>query len=93
MSSIGRKQYILKKLQTDGSISVLKLAEELGVSVMTIRRDLKALSDNGLVTLTHGGALLNNGSLFEYNIALKQEIDRNLTTLTFTFFLYLSVCL
>lgn len=74
MNSIGRKQYLLKKLQIDGSISITDLAEELNVSSMTIRRDLKALSENGLVTLGHGGAVLNNGSLFEFNTAIKQEI-------------------
>lgn len=74
MNTIKRKQYILKKLQTDGSISITDLVEELGVSSMTIRRDLKTLSENGLVTLEHGGAVLNSGSLFEYNTAFKQEI-------------------
>lgn len=74
MNSISRKQYLLKKLQSDGSISITDLSEELKVSSMTIRRDLKTLSENGLVTLEHGGAVLNNGSLFEYNTAFKQEI-------------------
>ena len=40
---------------------------------MTIRRDLTALSDDGLITLQHGGAVLNNGSLFEFNMSMKNE--------------------
>lgn len=32
------------------------MAAELRVSSMTIRRDLNAMSDDGLITLQHGGA-------------------------------------
>lgn len=74
MNSISRKQHILKKMQSDGSINIIGLAKELAVSSMTIRRDLKMLADNGLVTIEHGGAVLNGGSLFEYNMTLKQEL-------------------
>lgn len=73
MKNISRKQFILNKLQEQGSVTITELAEELQVSSMTIRRDLAALSSNGLVTLEHGGAMLNSGSIFEYTIALKNE--------------------
>lgn len=73
MNSAARKQYILKKLQTEGSIGITDFAEELNVSAMTIRRDLNTLAENGLVTLHHGGATLNSGSLFECNMSLKEE--------------------
>lgn len=75
MNNISRKRYILKKLQSDGSVSIMEFAEALNVSSMTIRRDLNMLAKNGLVTLEHGGAVLNSGSLFECNMALKQETN------------------
>ena len=73
MKNISRKQFILNKLQEQGSVTITELAEELQVSSMTIRRDLAALSSNGLVTLEHGGAMLNSGSMFEYTNKKKNE--------------------
>lgn len=73
MNAIARKQCILKKLETEGSLSIAELAETLEVSSMTIRRDLNVLAENGLVTVEHGGVVLNGGSLFECNMSIKQE--------------------
>lgn len=73
MNAIGRKQYIIQKLQLENYVDTNQLAAELSVSSMTIRRDLTALSDDGLITLQHGGAVLNNGSLFEFNMSMKNE--------------------
>lgn len=73
MNAIGRKQYIIQKLQKENYVDTVELAEELNVSSMTIRRDLGALAKDGLVTVQHGGATLNNGSLFEFNMTMKNE--------------------
>jgi len=73
MNSIARKQRILQELQEKGNVSIVDMAEAIGVSSMTIRRDLKKLSNEGLVTLEYGGAVLNSGSLFEYNMAMKER--------------------
>lgn len=55
-----RHQYILNKIQTDGSVDVQALCKELDVSSVTIRKDLKLLEDKNLLFRTHGGATLNN---------------------------------
>src|ERR1700745_2853484 len=47
---------ILTALQQSGRVSVDLLSEQLGVSVVTIRRDLDALEEKGLLQRTHGGA-------------------------------------
>lgn len=73
MNAIGRRQYIIQKLQAENYVDTNRLAAELSVSSMTIRRDLGALSDDGLITLQHGGAVLNNGSLFEFNMSMKNQ--------------------
>lgn len=75
MNAIERKRYILNELQRNGSVVITDLAERIQVSSMTIRRDLNAMAEDGMVTLEHGGAVLNNGSLFEYNMSFKSEIN------------------
>ena len=57
-----RRNEILKLLKEQGSISVNQLAEEFQVSGTTIRLDLSALEKTGLISRTHGGALLNTQS-------------------------------
>ncbi|MFI5012162.1 MAG: DeoR/GlpR family DNA-binding transcription regulator [Hyphomicrobiales bacterium] len=54
--AIRRKDHILQALDAAGSASVSDLAEKLGVSRETIRRDLKILAHEGRANLVHGGA-------------------------------------
>lgn len=72
MNGIERKLSIMKKIQEEGRVNVADLASEHGVSAMTIRRDLSKFAKEGLITLEYGGAVLNSGALFEYNMAMKQ---------------------
>ncbi|WP_158563898.1 LacI family DNA-binding transcriptional regulator [Jiangella anatolica] len=51
-----REDALLKELQLRGSLVVTDLAERLGVSVVTLRRDLAGLERRGLVRRVHGGA-------------------------------------
>ncbi len=51
-----REQHVLDVLAKDGSLSVVKLAKELGVSEVTVRAMLRSLEARGLVTRTWGGA-------------------------------------
>lgn len=48
---------ILTDLQQTGQVLVEKLSAQLNVSVVTIRRDLDALEQKGLLRRTHGGAV------------------------------------
>ena len=48
---------ILDRVVEHGSVDVARLAEEFDVSAATIRRDLQALHEQGLLRRTHGGAL------------------------------------
>ncbi len=61
-----RQKHIEHLLQTRGDCSVAALAGELGVSEMTIRRDLAALARDGRVIRTHGGAIPGEKVLFEF---------------------------
>jgi DNA-binding LacI/PurR family transcriptional regulator len=53
-----RHQEILHRVRERGSIRVTDAAAELNVSPITIRRDVEALAERGLVTRVHGGAVL-----------------------------------
>ena len=52
-----RQTAIVESLEKDNSVNVRTLANDLGVSTMTIRRDLKLLHDQGLLVRTHGGGV------------------------------------
>lgn len=52
-----RQEYILQQLDRYGSVKVHELSDQLGCSQVTIRNDIQALEDNGLVKRTHGGAV------------------------------------
>ncbi|MGH6859726.1 MAG: DeoR/GlpR family DNA-binding transcription regulator [Phyllobacterium sp.] len=49
-----RRVEIRRLLQEEGTISIADLAQRLGVSLETIRRDAKPLSDEGALVRTHG---------------------------------------
>ncbi|SHL60918.1 transcriptional regulator, DeoR family [Chitinophaga jiangningensis] len=52
-----RKKQILKILDKRESMEVQEIADELGISAVTIRRDLQQLADEELLIRTHGGAM------------------------------------
>lgn len=52
-----RRQAILADLARDGRVAVAELSRRFGVSEVTIRSDLQALAEQGLVVRTHGGAV------------------------------------
>ncbi len=60
MKQTDRQTKILQALARHGSVSVTDLAQKLSVSGETIRRDIKSLSDSGMVRRTHGGATQPN---------------------------------
>ena len=55
---------ILDRLASHGSVSVRELTASLGASSATVRRDLKLLEEQNLLSRSHGGAV-SNGLLYE----------------------------
>lgn len=72
MRGIERKLSIMKDIQEHGQADINELAIKYKVSTMTIRRDLAKLSEDGMVTLEYGGAVLNNGAFVEYSMHMKE---------------------
>jgi DeoR/GlpR family transcriptional regulator of sugar metabolism len=72
-----RQSFILDRIREDGAVRVADLVDSLGVSDMTIRRDLGLLHERGLVEKTHGGAAAIPGSaLFEPGFRAKSSLMR-----------------
>jgi DeoR/GlpR family transcriptional regulator of sugar metabolism len=51
-----RQARILEEVKRAGGVRVTELAQLLGVSDMTVRRDLETLAKQGLIAKVHGGA-------------------------------------
>lgn len=82
-----RRQHILKALQEKKVVLVEDLAKELGVSEITVRRDLQSFDDQHLIERFYGGARLLEGSFQKKStrqsshIVQKQEIAKLAATL------------
>ncbi|WP_423921687.1 DeoR/GlpR family DNA-binding transcription regulator [Frigoribacterium sp. 2-23] len=70
-----RRESILEHLLRERVLSFRQLTELIGVSQMTIRRDIAALETDGLVRATPGGAMLASRLIVEPTRAVKQESD------------------
>ncbi|WP_158748545.1 transcriptional repressor AgaR [Acidobacterium sp. S8] len=69
-----RRQHILGLVQSHGRVLVNELSENLGISQITIRKDLDYLQSKGLVQRTHGGALpLSAGAMFDPSLQEKMR--------------------
>jgi DeoR family transcriptional regulator, aga operon transcriptional repressor len=65
MKSEDRRDQILLEVRKKGTITLEELMKRLGASSASIRRDLSALQQQGLVRRTHGGAMLIEPLLYE----------------------------
>jgi DeoR family transcriptional regulator, glycerol-3-phosphate regulon repressor len=66
-----RQLNLLAAVQAQGSVTVEHLAEKLGVTLQTVRRDVQRMADEGMLTRFHGGVRVP-GSTIE-NIAHRQR--------------------
>jgi DeoR family fructose operon transcriptional repressor len=70
-----RYSVIQRQLLMDGTVSVESLAQNLHVSVATIRRDLTQLEKSGNVLRTHGGATIAEQRGAVKAFAIREQID------------------
>src|ERR1700748_2870744 len=75
MNITDRHQYILEKLKKDGKVNIFELMEEMGVSGVTIRKDLKLLEDKNLMYRIRGGGSINNPYAADKPIYEKELIN------------------
>lgn len=70
-----RHEYILKKIKENNKVSIQELSDEMNVSSVTIRKDLKLLEDKNLLFRTKGGASSNNPYASDRPILVKESIN------------------
>lgn len=77
-----RHNRIIDIINKKNSITVIELAKIFNISEVTIRRDLKFLELNNLLSRTHGGAIKNIKStfepFFEETLALHREVKQKI---------------
>lgn len=61
MQADNRHTAILDRARASGKVQATPLARQLGVTVQTIRRDLRELCHAGMLERVHGGAVLPSG--------------------------------
>lgn len=82
-----RFRQILETLSQDQKVTLKTLSKQLNVSEYTIRRDLKQLTDQGLLKAVRGGAIPNSptphhfSDRLTYQSEAKQEIAKKAVTL------------
>lgn len=73
-----RQALILDRVRETGAVRVAELARDLGVSDMTVRRDLEILHEHGLLEKVHGGATALSGlASFEPGFAAKSTLQQS----------------
>jgi DeoR/GlpR family transcriptional regulator of sugar metabolism len=72
-----RREIAIELLQERGEVSVADLSERTAVSQMTIRRDLEALEQEGVLRRVHGGAidLASRGYAAPYSVRAKRGME------------------
>jgi DeoR/GlpR family transcriptional regulator of sugar metabolism len=69
-----RREVILARLLAQGHVAVKDLAEEMDSSASTVRRDLRALADEGRLELVHGGAVLARSKDFSFDSKSERNV-------------------
>ena len=75
MNSNPRQIKLLEVVRTHGSASVEQLADQLEVTLQTVRRDVQRLAEAGLLTRFHGGVRVPSSTV--ENLAHQQRESLN----------------
>lgn len=76
VNALQRQSVIMDRMQGGEETSIPALSEQLGVSEMTIRRDLDKLAGSGRVRRTHGGAVPAERMAFEFDFVARRQSNR-----------------
>jgi DeoR/GlpR family transcriptional regulator of sugar metabolism len=74
LSSEARRDLIIDELRRQDEVTVSRLSELLGVSDVTIRKDLQQLEDQGYLTRVRGGAVFSGRGQLELRFAARQQL-------------------
>lgn len=71
-----RKEKILEILTRKNTVSLQELVSNIDASESTLRRDLVALEEDGILTRVHGGATLTKNIGKEPNMSQKENVNQ-----------------
>jgi DeoR/GlpR family transcriptional regulator of sugar metabolism len=74
MFAAERRQVILELVRSNGAVSLRELARIVKASEVTVRRDLRQLSEEGLLARKHGGAVATNRTSYEPSYTEKAQV-------------------
>lgn len=72
-----RRNKIMELLHERQRLTVKELSEQIGVSEATLRTDLNKMEMDGLLTRTHGGAMLNQQNIHESETSFSARERKN----------------
>ena len=75
-----RSQRILEQMFRDGTLSVQGVAAQLGISVATVRRDMRRLSSEGRLKRIHGGAVPAQPLMYEafrHDSSFQEQVEQH----------------
>lgn len=73
MNTVERHKKIIDKINKDGQVKSQALCDELDVSSVTIRKDLKFLEEKGMLYRMHGGATLSDPYATDRHVNEKEK--------------------
>jgi len=76
LSVAERHKYILDRLNKYGFVRITDVANELGVTKVTIRKDVKLLESKGLLYKVHGSARAANPHVADTDVHVKSMANR-----------------
>ena len=76
LSVAERHKYILDHLNKYGFVRITDVANELGVTKVTIRKDVKILEAKGLLYKVHGSARSANPHVADTDVHVKGNVKR-----------------
>jgi DeoR/GlpR family transcriptional regulator of sugar metabolism len=74
LGSEARRELIIEELRRQDEVTVSGLSDQLGVSDVTIRKDLQQLEDQGYLTRVRGGAVFSGRGQLELRFAARQQL-------------------
>mgnify|MGYP003289336371 FL=1 len=75
LSIAERHKIILEALNKNGFVKITDIAQELGVTTVTIRKDIKILAEKGLLYKVHGSARATNPHVVDTDFKIKHACN------------------
>lgn len=76
LPAAARQSRIRERLAVQPGVSISQLSRLLGVSEMTVRRDLAVLERQAHIQRTHGGAVLTERMMLEFGYRDRRQVNR-----------------